>query len=75
MGLANIANSISGPLALSLGGQVLDFVTRTAGLEPAPRAAILLGLLFLAGASLLLIPVKPRVEPPGDAQLAAAQTG
>lgn len=75
MGLANIANSISGPLALILGGQVLDIVTRNSGLEPAPRAAILLGLLFLAGASLMLIPVKPRVEPPGDAQLAAKPAG
>jgi Na+/melibiose symporter-like transporter len=74
MGLANIANSISGPLALILGGQVLDLVTRSAGLEPAPRFAILLGLLFLAGASLMLIPVKPRVEPPGDVQLAAVAT-
>jgi len=34
-----------------------------------PAAAILVGLLFLGGASLLLIPVKPRVEPPGDLQL------
>ena len=74
MGLANIANSISGPLALILGGQVLDLVTRSAGLEPAPRFAILLGVLFLAGASLLLIPVKPRVEPPGDVQLAGPAT-
>ncbi len=71
MGLANIANSISGPLALVFGGRVLDEVTRSAGLEAAPRAAILLGLLFLGGAALLLIPVHPRIEPPGEVQLAA----
>ena len=72
MGLANIANSISGPLALIIGGRVLDEVTRTAGLDAAPRAAILVGLLFLAGAALMLIPVRPHVEPPTDVHLAAA---
>jgi Na+/melibiose symporter-like transporter len=71
MGLANIANSISGPLALIIGGRILDDVTRTAGLDAAPRAAILVGVLFLAAAAILLIPVKPRVQPPGDSQLAA----
>lgn len=72
MGLANIANSISGPLALIVGGRVLDEVTASAGLEAAPRAAILVGLVFLGAAALLIIPVKPRVEPPGDVQLATA---
>jgi MFS family permease len=71
MGLANIANSIAGPFAVVLGGRVLDEVTRTGGLEAAPRAAILLGLAFIAAGSLLLIPVKPRVEPPGEVQMAA----
>jgi MFS family permease len=72
MGLANIANSISGPVALIIGGRVLDEVTRSAGLDAGPRAAILVGLIFLGGASLALIPVRARVEPPGDAQLAEA---
>ncbi|HYI22311.1 MAG TPA: MFS transporter [Candidatus Limnocylindrales bacterium] len=70
MGLANIANSISGPLALIIGGQILDQVTAGAGLEAAPRAAIMTGIIFLGAACLLLIPVRPRVEPPGDLQLA-----
>lgn len=74
MGLANIANSISGPLALIIGGRVLDEVTRSAGLDAAPRAAILVGVLFLAGAAILLIPVKPRAEPPGALQLADEAT-
>ncbi len=73
MGLANIANSISGPIALIIGGQVLDAVTRTAGLDAGPRAAILVGLAFLGAAVLLLIPVKPRVEPPGHQQLATGE--
>jgi MFS family permease len=71
MGLANIANSISGPLALIIGGRILDSVTASAGLEPAPRAAILVGVIFLAAAALLVIPVKARLEPPGDQQLVA----
>ena len=71
MGLANIANSISGPFALIIGGRILDDVTRSAGLDAAPRAAILVGVLFLAAAAILLIPVKPRVQPPTDTQLAA----
>lgn len=61
MGLANIANSISGPLAIFIAGRVLDSVTRTVGLDAGPRAAISTGLIFLAGGSLLLI----RVRPPG----------
>lgn len=72
MGLANIANSISGPIALIIGGRVLDEVTRSAGLDAGPRAAILVGLVFLAGACLLLIPVRPRHEPPAEVQLTAA---
>jgi hypothetical protein len=60
MGLANIANSISGPVAVVIGGLVLDEVTRSAGLDAGPRAAVLVGLIFLAAAALLLIPVRPR---------------
>ncbi len=60
MGLANIANSISGPFAVIIGGRVLDEVTRSAGLDAGPRAATLVGLIFLAGAVLAVIPVKPR---------------
>jgi MFS family permease len=74
MGLANIANSISGPLALIIGGRILDSVTASAGLEPAPRMAILVGVVFLGAASIMLIPVKPRVEPPGDIRLEAVTT-
>jgi len=74
MGLANIANSISGPLALIIGGRILDEVTRTAGLDAGPRMAILVGIAFLVAASILLIPVQPRAEPPGEAQLLAEAT-
>ncbi len=74
VGLANIANSISGPLALIIGGRILDEVTRTSGLDAGPRVAILVGIAFLVAASILLIPVKPRVEPPGEVQLLAEAT-
>jgi MFS family permease len=70
MGLANSANSIAGPLALIIGGRVLDEVTRTVGLDAGPRAATLTGILFIAGAALMLIFVRSRSEPPAEAQLA-----
>jgi MFS family permease len=63
MGLANIANSISGPLAVVVAGIVLDHVTRTAGLEAAPRFAIATGILFLGLSSIMLT----RVHPPAPA--------
>lgn len=59
MGLANIANSISGPLAIFVAGRVLDAVTASAGLDAGPRVAIATGVVFLAGGSLLLLRVKP----------------
>jgi len=62
MGLGNIANGISGPLAVVIGGLVLDAVTATEGLDAGPRAATLTGLLFLAGAALMLIKVHPRAD-------------
>ena len=64
MGLANIANSISGPLAVLIAGRVLDFMTRTAGLEAGPRWAISTGVIFLALASIMLTRVRPRHDPP-----------
>jgi Na+/melibiose symporter-like transporter len=72
MGLANIANSISGPVATIFGGIVLDAASDALGLGAGPRAAVLTGLIFLAIGSLTIIPVRPRVEAPGDVQLAAA---
>lgn len=70
MGLANIANSISGPLAIFVAGRVLDAVTASAGLDAGPRVAIATGLVFLAGGSLLLV----RVRPPERALEAEAPT-
>ena len=70
MGLANIANSISGPLAIFIAGRILDEVTRTAGLDAGPRVAIVTGIGFLALGSLLLV----RVRPPRREAPAAAPT-
>lgn len=73
MGLANLANSISGSLAVVIGGRVLDAVTASAGLDAGPRATIMTGLLFLAGASLMVTLVKPRPEKPETGELALVE--
>jgi Na+/melibiose symporter-like transporter len=67
MGLANIANAISGPMAVVVAGRVLDFVTMGSGPPTGPRAAVACGVLFLAGACLTLT----RVHPPAAGQLPA----
>ena len=67
MGLANVANSIAGPLALVVGGRVLDYVTVNFGLDAGPRAAILTGVVFLVGSALTLTMVRPRLEQPPSA--------
>lgn len=60
MGLANIANSIATPLAVLLGGLLLDEVTRAGSADLAPRVATLLGGVFIAGALVTLRWVHPR---------------
>jgi MFS family permease len=65
MGLANIANSISGPVGLVFGGVLMDIATR-AGYAPAgPRLAMLVGIVGLAIAAWLLRGVRPRRDPRG----------
>ncbi len=63
MGLANIANSISGPLGLVVGGLLMDQFTRDGQLAAGPRVAILTGILGLGMAAVLLRGVKPRRDP------------
>jgi MFS family permease len=60
MGLANIANSLATPLAVLLGGVLLDGVTRAGSPDTAPRVATLLGLVFIVGALVTLRWVHPR---------------
>jgi MFS family permease len=60
MGLANIANSISTPIAVLLGGVLLDGVTRAGAADSAPRVATLLGIVFIGGALVTLQAVRPR---------------
>ena len=68
MGLANIANSISGPLGLLLAGTfIIDRFTEAGLIELGPRAAILLGMPALAVAAVVLIGVHPRRDPRDDA--------
>ncbi|MET0772731.1 MAG: MFS transporter [Candidatus Limnocylindrales bacterium] len=60
MGLANIANSVATPMAVLLGGILLDEVTRSGAPDMAPRVATLLGVLFICGALVTLQRVHPR---------------
>jgi MFS family permease len=72
MGLANIANSISGPLGLVLGGILMDACTRAGNIALGPRVAVATGVLALAGAAWLLRDVQPRRDPRPAHGLAAA---
>jgi MFS family permease len=64
MGLANIANSISGPIGLLLAGHfIIDAFTRAGLIELGPRMAVALGIPALALAAVVLIGVHPRRDP------------
>ena len=63
MGIANIANSISGPLGLAIAGPVMDAFYRAGDVAMGPRAAVGLGIVALAIASVILIGVHPRRDP------------
>lgn len=63
MGLANIANSISGPVGLLAAGPLMDVVSRSWGSDVGPRAATALGIVALAAAALVLTRVQPRRDP------------
>jgi MFS family permease len=63
MGLANIANSIAGPIGLLCAGLVLDYFTGEGTAWLGPRAGISIGLLFLTAAALALLAVHPRRDP------------
>ncbi len=61
MGLSNVATGAATPLAIALGGVVLDAVTRAGGLEAGPRVVFALGVVLYGLAAITLRPV---VEPP-----------
>jgi len=63
MGLANIANSIAGPLGLVIAGPVMDAFYNAGEVELGPRVAVGLGVFALAAASIILIGVHPRRDP------------
>jgi MFS family permease len=63
MGLSNVATGSATPLSIALGGTVLDFVTRSGGLEVSPRIVFSLALVGLILAAITLRPV---VEPRRD---------
>jgi len=63
MGLANVANSIATPAGLVVAGLTIDVFTRAGARDLGPRVGVASGLLFLAGAALLLRQVRPRRDP------------
>jgi len=63
MGLANVANSLAGPVGLVLAGLTIDYFTRADNIEMGPRAGIALGIPMLVGAAITLIGVHPRRDP------------
>jgi MFS family permease len=75
MGLANIANSIAGPLGLLVAGTfVIDVFTRAGLTAAGPRWAVALGIAALALAFLLVGGVRPRRDPrEGDRSGAATR--
>jgi hypothetical protein len=60
MGLSNVATGAATPIAIALGGVVLDVVTRACGLEISPRVVFVLGVIMYAAVAITLRPV---VEP------------
>jgi MFS family permease len=72
LGVANVANAISGPLAVLIVGPVMDAFTRAGDTETGPRVAIGLGVVAIGGAALLLIGVRPRRGPDGEVAPASA---
>jgi MFS family permease len=60
MGLSNVATGAATPIAIALGGAVLDLVTRAGAPEVSPRVVFILGVAMYALAAITLRPV---VEP------------
>ncbi len=63
MGLSNVATGASTPIAIALGGTMLDLVTRAGGSEISPRVVFMLAVLAFGVAAVTLRPV---VEPRRD---------
>jgi MFS family permease len=76
MGLSNVATGSATPLAVALGGIVLDVVTRAGGYETGPRIVFLLGIGLYALAAVTLRPVveprRSRGATPGPPSVEAA---
>ena len=63
MGIANIANSLSGPLGLAIAGPIMDAFFRAGDAPMGPRVAVGIGIVSLALASIILLGVHPRRDP------------
>jgi MFS family permease len=63
MGIANIANAVSGPLGLAFAGPIMDAFYRAGDVPMGPRVAVGIGVIALAVASVVLLGVHPRRDP------------
>ena len=63
MGIANIANSISGAIGLAIAGPIMDAYFRAGDAPMGPRVAVGIGVFALALAAIILIGVHPRRDP------------
>jgi MFS family permease len=63
MGMSNVATGSAGPLAIALGGIVLDLVTSSGHEALSPRVVFILAVAFFATAAVTLRPV---IEPRRD---------
>ena len=59
MGISNLAVALAGPVALLVGGPIIDVVGGTAETGDGPRAAFLAGIAFFILAAVFLRPVDP----------------
>ena len=73
MGLANIANSLSGPVGAFIAGAfVIDRLTAAGMIGAGPRVAVAIFIPALAIAAIVLRGVHPRRDPRGSATIGAA---
>jgi MFS family permease len=63
MGMSNVATGSATPIALAIGGIVLDMVTESGSEEMSPRVVFILGVAFFGFAAIALRPV---IEPRRD---------
>jgi MFS family permease len=75
MGISNLAVGLAGPVALLVGGPIMDAVGGIAETGAGPRAAFLAGIALFGLAAVFLRPVDPRPRELREPPRAAVQAG